>query len=283
MNDGLDRLSLNQITTKGWNLLEAVEGCQRAGITSIGLWRDKVQEVGIDAAVTALRRAGMQVSSLCRAGFFPSEGLEEFEARITDGQSAIEEAARLGTDVLVLVCGGISGEGLEASRASVAEGIEALLPAAEREGVRLAIEPLHPMYCADRSVIVTLDQAVSLAERFPLAQVGVVVDTFHVWWDPELEAQIARAGAEGRLASYQVCDFNLPIAADALLSRGMMGDGVIDFATIGRWVAAAGYTGPVEVEIFNQEIWDTPGDEVLRTISERYVRHVLPALGAAGS
>lgn len=271
MNDGLDRLSLNQITTKGWSLLEAVEGCQRAGITSIGLWRDKVEEVGIDAAVTALRRAGMQVSSLCRAGFFPSEGREEFEARITDGRSAIEEAARLGTDVLVLVCGGISGDDLEASRASVAEGIEALLPAAEREGVRLAIEPLHPMYCADRSVIVTLDQAVSLAERFPPAQVGVVVDTFHVWWDPGVAAAIARAGE--RILSFQVCDWLDPLP-DVLLGRGMMGDGPIDFRFLRQEVEAAGYEGPIEVEIFNADIWERPGEEVVAEMVDRFSEHL---------
>jgi sugar phosphate isomerase/epimerase len=149
--------------------------------------------------------------------------------------------------------------------------------------VRLALEPLHPIFAADRAVISTLKQALDLAAPFPAQAVGVVVDTYHVWWDPELEAQIARAGAEGRLASYQVCDWTLPLAADPLLSRGYMGDGYIDFASIGAWVTAAGYTGDVEVEIFNRQIWDTPGDEVLAILTDRYLRHILPSLRPLGS
>ena len=150
------------------------------------------------------------------------------------------------------------------------------MPFAHDHGVRLVLEPLHPMYAADRALISTLGQALDLAEPFDPQDVGVAVDTFHVWWDPALREQIARAGREGRLASYQVCDFNLPIAADALLSRGMMGDGVIDFATITGWVRDAGYTGLIEVEIFNQEIWDADGDETLATMKQRYEELVLP-------
>jgi sugar phosphate isomerase/epimerase len=140
---------------------------------------------------------------------------------------------------------------------------------------------LHPMFAADRAVISTLNQALDLAAPYPASSVGVVIDTFHVWWDPELERQIERAGRENRIASYQVCDFNLPIAADALLSRGMMGDGVIDFATISGWVAAAGYEGPVEVEIFNADIWDSEPDTVLATMKERWARLVAPSLGVS--
>jgi sugar phosphate isomerase/epimerase len=167
---------------------------------------------------------------------------------------------------------------LVAARQRVADRIGELVPFALEHGVRLVLEPLHPMFAADRAVISTLAQALDLAAPFPAAAVGVVVDTYHVWWDPELRAQISRAGAQGRLASYQVCDWVLPLAADPLLSRGYMGDGYVDFASIGRWVAAAGYTGDVEVEIFNEQIWATPGDEVLATITDRYLRHVLPSL-----
>ena len=268
----LQRLSLNQITTRDWSLAEAVEGCQRAGITWIGLWRDKVDEVGLDTAASLLRRAGLGVSSLCRAGFFPSASREAFDARIADGEAAIEEAARLGTDVLVLVCGGLVGGDLPGAREAVAEGIEALLPAAQRDGVRLAIEPLHPMYCADRSVVVTLDQALRLAERFPAAHVGVVVDTFHVWWDPDVLPAIARA--RGRILSFQVCDWLDPLP-DLLLGRGMMGDGPIDFRSLRAAVEAAGYDGPIEVEIFNAQVWQRPGDEVLAEMVERFTEHVV--------
>lgn len=272
MSEGTQRLSLNQITTRGWDLAEAVAGCQRAGLTWIGLWRDKVEEVGLDEAAVLVRRAGLRVSSLCRAGFFPTPSREEFEARVADGEQAIAEAGRLGTDVLVLVCGGLVDGDLPGARRAVAEGIERLLPAAQREGVRLAIEPLHPMYCADRSVVVTLDQALRLAEPFPAAHVGVVVDTFHVWWDPDVLAAIDRA--RGRILSFQVCDWLDPLP-DLLLGRGMMGDGPIDFRSLRTAVDEAGYDGPIEVEIFNAEVWERPGDEVLAEMVDRFSEHVL--------
>ena len=144
--------------------------------------------------------------------------------------------------------------------------------------MRIVLEPLHPMFAADRAVVSTLGQALDLAAPHPADVVGVVVDTYHVWWDPDLEAQVARAGTEGRIASYQVCDWLLPLAADPLLSRGYMGDGYVDFPTITRWVAATGYAGDVEVEIFNQQIWDTAGDVVIRTVAERYAALVQPYL-----
>ncbi|HEX8507980.1 MAG TPA: sugar phosphate isomerase/epimerase family protein, partial [Propionibacteriaceae bacterium] len=156
-----------------------------------------------------------------------------------------------------------------------------LVPYASEHGVRLVLEPLHPMYAADRAVLCTLKQALDLAAPHPVDSVGVVIDTFHVWWDPDLAEQVARAGRESRIASYQVCDFNLPIAPDPLLSRGMMGDGVIDFATITRMVDAAGYDGPVEVEIFNADIWAAPADEVVATMCDRWRSLVLPWLSAS--
>jgi sugar phosphate isomerase/epimerase len=184
----------------------------------------------------------------------------------------------LDTRELFLVVGGLApGEkDVVAARQRVADRLADLVPFARENGVRLVLEPLHPMYAADRALISTLGQALDLAAPFDAATVGVAVDTFHVWWDPELKAQIERAGRENRIASYQVCDFNMPIAADPLLSRGYMGDGVVDFATIGTWVRDAGYTGDIEVEIFNQEIWDTDGNAVLATVKERYADLVQP-------
>lgn len=285
------QLSLNTGTTRHLTLQQAVDATARAGLGHIGVWRDRVAEAGLEDAARIISRAGLQVSSLCRGGFLTAADEEGQRAVLEDNRAAIREAEALGTGELIMVVGGLpaaahvlGGTGdrddkdLVAARARVAERLAELVPFAREHGVRLVLEALHPMYAADRAVLSTLKQALDYAAPHPTEAVGVVVDTFHVWWDPELEAQIARAGAEGRLASYQVCDFNLPIAADALLSRGMMGDGVIDFATIGRWVAAAGYTGPVEVEIFNQEIFDQDADVTLAVMKERWGSLVLPSL-----
>ena len=265
-----DRISLNQRTTAAWSVPEAVEGCGRAGLGWIGLWREQVAEVGLEAARRSVEAAGLRVSSLCRGGFFPAASSAAFAERLADNRAAVDEAAALGTDVLVLVCGGVVGD-LATSRQQVADGIGLLAPYAGERGVRLAIEPMHPMYCADRSVIVTLAQALELAEAHPVDQVGVVIDTFHLWWDPDVLAGIARAA--GRILSYQVCDWLDPLP-DLLLGRGLPGDGVIDIPTISAAVAAAGYEGPIEVEVFNRTVWDRPGDEVIAEFLARWERTV---------
>lgn len=272
------RLSLNSATTKKWTLPEVVAGCVRAGIPAVGPWRDIVAAYGLAESAQLIRDAGLRVSSLCRGGFLTAADAEGQTAALADNRTAIEEAVALGTTELFLVVGGLApGEkDVVAARQRVADRLKDLVPFAVEHGVRLVLEPLHPMYAADRALISTLGQSLDLAAPYDPAAVGVAVDTFHVWWDPDLKAQIERAGREQRIASYQICDFNLPIAADALLSRGMMGDGVIDFATIGSWVRDAGYTGDIEVEIFNQEIWDADGDSVLSTLKERYAELVLP-------
>ena len=274
----LARLSLNTATTKNWTLPDAVAGAQRAGIPALGVWRDRVAEVGLTRAARIIADAGLRVSSLCRGGFLTAADPAGQQAAIADNQRAIDEAAELGTGELIMVVGGLpeGDRDIVDVRSRVADRIADLVPYATERGVRLVLEALHPMYCADRAVLSTLGQALDLAAPHPAAAVGVVVDTFHVWWDPALAEQIARAGAEGRLASYQVCDWTVPIAADALLSRGMMGDGPIDFATIGGWVTEAGYTGDIEVEIFNAELWNSDGDRVLSTLTRRYVQYVQP-------
>jgi sugar phosphate isomerase/epimerase len=272
------RLSLNSATTKYWTLEQVIDGCVRTGIPAIGPWRDRVAEVGTERAAKLISNAGLRVSSLCRGGFLTASDQEGREAAVQDNRAAILEAEILGTGELFLVVGGLPAgdRDIVAARQRVADRLGELVPFAAEHGVRLVLEPLHPMYAADRALLSTLGQALDLAAPYPAAAVGVAVDTFHVWWDPQLREQIARAGRENRIASYQVCDFNMPIAADALLSRGIMGDGVIDFATITGWVADAGYTGDIEVEIFNQQIWDNPGDELLETIKNRYASLVLP-------
>ncbi|WP_338144272.1 sugar phosphate isomerase/epimerase family protein [Nocardioides turkmenicus] len=277
---GLERLSLNTKTTNSWTLADAVDGAARAGIPALGLWRDRVQEVGVEKATKLVRDAGLRVSSLCRGGFLTASDPAGIAAALEDNKRAVEEAATLGTDALVMVVGGLP-EGdvdLAGARERVAERLAELAPYAQAAGVKLVLEALHPMYVADRAVISTLGQALDLAAPHPVDAVAVVVDTFHVFWDPDLAAQVSRAGAEGRIASYQVCDFNLPIPADALLARGMMGDGVIDFASITRMVAGTGYAGDVEVEIFNEAVWASDPDEVLATMAQRYRDLVLPHL-----
>ncbi len=274
------RLSLNTATTKNWTLREAVDGAARAGLHAVGLWRDRVAEVGTGSAAAIVRDAGLRVSSLCRGGFLTAADRTSTAMALDDNRAAIDEAAELGAPVLVMVVGGLppGDRDLAAARERVGERIAELVPYARQRSVQLALEPLHPMYCADRAVISTLKQALDLAADHPAADVGVVVDSFHTWWDPELPAQIQRAGAEGRIASYQVCDWNLPIASDALLSRGMMGDGFIDFAALTRWVDAAGYRGDIEVEIFSADIWARDGDTVLDLMIERYRELVEPFL-----
>ncbi|SLH24786.1 xylose isomerase domain-containing protein [Mycobacteroides abscessus subsp. abscessus] len=276
LTDPYRSLSLNTATTKRWTLAEAVDGAARAGLGAIGLWRDRVQEVGVAAAAKLVADAGLRVSSLCRGGFLTAPG--DGQSALDDNRRAIDEAAALGTRELVMVMGGIADRDLAAARARVEERLALLVPYAAERGVRLALEPLHPMFCADRAVISTLAQALTMARPYPAETVGVVVDTFHLWWDPLLEDQIARAGAERRISSYQVCDWLNPMAADPLLSRGMMGDGVIDFATIGGWVRTAGYRGDVEVEIFNAAVWEADGHSVIETMKQRYRELVLPAL-----
>ena len=267
---GLDRLSLNQATVKHLGLKEAVALCVRHDIPAIGLWRDRVAETGLAEAAAAVRAAGLQVSSLCRGGFFTQADPDGRRAVRADNLAAIAEAAELGTDTLVLVCGGLvpGQRDLGLARRVVADAIGELVPEAQRLGVRLGIEALHPMFCADRCVISSLGEAVDLALRFPADAVGVVVDTYHVWWDARLADQIARAGR--RIVSYQVCDWVLPLPLDTLLGRGHVGDGVIDFAPITAGVTAAGYDGYVEVEIFNAEVWDAPPDRTAATVRERF-------------
>ncbi|WP_218887372.1 sugar phosphate isomerase/epimerase family protein [Cellulomonas oligotrophica] len=284
-------------------LPEAAAAAAAAGLSSIGVWRDRVQEVGAEQAARIVADHGLRVSSLCRGGFLTTPDDDAAQVALEDNRLAIREAATLGTRELVMVVGGLpacsapggpalpypagtpAGSGPDdpardvlAARERVAERIAELAPYAAGHGVRLVLEALHPMFAADRAVISTLGQALDLAEPFPADVVGVVVDTYHVWWDPDLQRQVARAGAAGRIAGYQVCDWVLPLAAEPLNSRGHVGDGYVDFATVTRWVRDAGYTGDVEVEIFNEQIWAAPAEQTLATMAERHVRHVLPHL-----
>lgn len=277
MSAGLQRLSLNQKTTNSWSLPEAVNGCVRAGLQSIGVWREPVADYGLDRAKALIDAAGLRVSSLCRGGFLTAVDDDAFEAAVAENVRAIEETATLEANCLVMVVGGLpdGSRDLPAARARVSQGIERLVPIAAERGVRLALEPMHPIFTADRGVLATLGEALDIAEAYPAENVGVVVDSFHVWWDPQLEDQVARAGRANRIASFQVCDWITPLPADSLLSRGMMGDGHIDFRHHYELVSAAGYTGDIEVEIFNADIWAADPDAVLETMKRRYLDVVM--------
>jgi sugar phosphate isomerase/epimerase len=267
---GLRGLSLNQATVQNLTLDQAIGLCQRHEIPAIGLWRDKVAEKGLPGAAAAVRRARLHVSSLCRGGFFTQSDADGRAAASADNRAAVAEAAELGADVLALVSGGLppGSRDLALARRMVADAVAELVPVAQRLGVRLGIEALHPMFCADRCVVSTLGDALDLALLFPAEAVGVVVDTYHVWWDPQLAAGLARAS--GRIAALQLADWVLPLPAGSLLGRGHLGDGHIDLARITGQVLAAGYRGYAEVELFNQEIWDAPADHTAATVRRRF-------------
>ena len=274
----LSRLSLNQRTTAGWSLREAIDGSVAAGLGAIGLWREPIAEVGLVTAKAWVADSGLRVSSICRGGFFTGADPAERATAHRSNEAAIDETAEVNAATLVLVPGGLpeGDRDIVGARARVAEAIAVLVPYARDRGVRLGIEPMHPIFAADRGVVSTLAQALDMAEQHSAADVGVVVDTFHVWWEPGVLEQIARAA--DRIVSYQVCEWITPLPADTLLSRGMMGDGHIDFASLTRAVAATGYAGDVEVEIFNADVWAAPGDQVLATMARRYVELVEPYL-----
>ncbi|MGW6901000.1 sugar phosphate isomerase/epimerase family protein [Streptomyces sp. NBC_01727] len=271
----LSRLSINQETIKQWSLPELTEGCVKAGIDKVGLWRAPVQEYGVERTAQLLADAGISVTSLCRGGFFTALDPAERARALDDNRAAIDEAAALSTDTLVLVSGGLpaGSRDLHGARERIAEALAELGPYAQERGVRLAIEPLHPMFASDRCVVSTLSQALDIAERFPAEQVGVVVDTYHIWWDDQAAVQIARAGAGGRIHSFQLADWITPLPAGVLVGRGQLGDGSVDFRAFREMVEATGFTGPIEVEIFNEDLWARDGAEVLAEVAARYVEH----------
>jgi sugar phosphate isomerase/epimerase len=257
-------LSLNTATVrKQWNLAQIIDGCARQQIRGISPWRDQVAQMGLSQAKKSIRENDLVVTGLCRGGFFTAKDWRD------DNRRAIEEAHELGAQCLVLVVGGLlpDSKDLLRSREAVKDGIATILPEARKAGVPLAIEPLHPMQAAERACINTLEQALDLCDFFKDG-IGVAVDVYHVWWDPKLQQQIARAGKK-RLLAYHICDWLVP-TRDLLNDRGMMGDGVIDLPLIRSWVESGGYAGFQEVEIFSElDWWKRDPDEVLATCKDR--------------
>ena len=264
------KLSLNTVTVKKkWTLAQAIEGCARHAIRGISPWRDQVAEMGLKQAAQAIRTRGLTVTGLCRGGFFTAQDWRD------DNRRAIDEAHALGAKCLVLVAGGLpaGSKDIGAAREQVREGIASILPHARAAGVPLAIETLHPMQAAERSLVNTLGQALALCEAIDPSQaggLGVAVDAYHVWWDPDLENTIAQAGTK-RLLAWHICDWLVP-TRDLLNDRGMMGDGVIDLPRIRGWMEEAGYEGFHEAEIFSSlDWWERDPDEVLRVCKERHL------------
>ncbi|MER5875691.1 sugar phosphate isomerase/epimerase family protein [Streptomyces sp. NPDC001910] len=275
--NSLARFSVNQMTVKQLSLPDLVKSCLTLGVGGVGLWREPVRAHGVEAAAALVRDAGLTVTSLCRGGFLTALDPAERANALDDNRAAVDEAAALGTDTLVLVSGGLpaGSKDLRGARERIADALAELGPYAAARGVRLAVEPLHPMYAADRCVVSTLAQALDLAERFPAEQVGVTVDTYHLWWDDTAPAQIARAGASGRIHAFQLADWTTPLPQGVLNGRGQLGDGSIDFREWRGYVEAAGYTGPIEVELFNDVLWARDGHEVLAETAARFLEHAV--------
>jgi sugar phosphate isomerase/epimerase len=277
-------LSLNTATVRAqWTMPEIIDGCVRHGIGRIAPWRDQVAAAGLAETAQRVRDAGLALSGYCRGGMFPAPDTAGRLAAREDNRRAVDEALTLGSPCLVLVVGGLpkdtaerpASKDIAGARAMVRDGIAELLEYARPAGMPLAIEPLHPMYAADRACVNTLGQANDLCDELGPG-VGVIVDIYHVWWDPSLEREIARAGRATagpglpRLMGFHLCDWLVP-TTDLLLDRGMMGDGVIDIPLIRLWMERAGYRGPHEVEIFSaRDWWQRDPDEVLATCKARH-------------
>jgi sugar phosphate isomerase/epimerase len=271
-------LSINLATVRQqYTMAEAVDACLAKGITAIAPWRDQVKATGLAEAAAIVRSNQLRVTGLCRGGMFPAADQAGFAAAIDDNKRAIDEAAALGADCLVMVVGGLpqGSRNIGSAREMVAEGLAEILPHARASRIPLAIEPLHPMYAADRSCVNTLEQALDMCDLLGPG-IGVAIDAYHVWWDPKLEAQILRAGKDNRILAHHICDWLVP-TRDLLLDRGMMGDGVIDLRSFRSVIEKAGYHGPQEVEIFSAENWwKRPGGEVLDACIDRFHSACIP-------
>lgn len=268
----LSKLCIHTVTTKPWKLEEAVNQYVNAGVKGITVWRDALEGRDIYKSGELIRSAGLQVVSLCRGGFFPSVSKENRQIAIDDNLKTIDEAAALGAPMVVLVCGADSGQPLEKSRDQIKEGILKVLPVAKVAGVKLAIEPLHPMYAGGRSAINTLAQANQMAEEINSEFVGVAVDVYHLWWDDNLQQEIKRCGENNNLFAFHVCDWNVP-TIDFLNDRGLMGDGCINIQEIRGWVEDTGFNGYNEVEIFSNKYWEIDQNKFLQKIKNAYLNN----------
>lgn len=267
----LDRLCIHTFTTKPWSLEEAVAGYASAGVPAISVWREHIEPMGAEAAGKLLRASGLSVVSLVRGGFFVDAGAAGRQAALDENRRAIDEAAAIGAPLLVLVCGASPEVPLPLARQQIVDGIAAVLPHAKAAGVKLAIEPLHPMYADCRSAVSTLEQANNMVFVLDSDQVGVAVDVYHLWWDNFLRAEIERAGKS--IFAFHVCDWKTP-TNDMLLDRGLMGEGCINIPEIRGWVEKTGFDGFIEVEVFSSIYWEQEQAGYVERIKDAYLRCV---------
>ena len=265
----LSRLCLHTITTKPWNIEQAAKHYASAGVKGITVWRDTLEGRNIVRTGQMLRDHNLTIVSLCRGGFFAHKSRLKRQDALSDNRRAVEEAFELGTSKIVLVCGADPAQSLEDSRRQIHDGIAAIIPEAKAANVQLAIEPLHPMYADTRSAINTLKQANDMAEALNSSTVGVAVDVYHLWWDPDLEREIARCGRQGHLFAFHISDWKTP-QTDMLMDRGLMGEGCIPLRKIRAWVESAGFSGFNEVEIFSNIYWQEDQSEFLDKIIKAY-------------
>lgn len=266
------RLCVHTITTKPWPIEVAMDKYAEAGIGGITVWRQALEGRDIEKVGEALRARNLSIVSLCRGGFFPAKTATGLAEAIEDNRRALREAAALGAPLVVLVCGAVPGQPLAESRKQIADGIAAILPLAEELGVRLGIEPLHPMYADDRSAINTMASANAVCDQLDHPLVGIAADAYHIWWDPDLAEQIAIAGEKKRLFAFHLCDWLTP-TTDLLNDRGLMGEGCIDLCGMRAMVEAAGFDGFHEVEIFSNRWWAADQDDFLARIKRAYLEH----------
>ena len=271
IND-LSKLCVHTQTNRPWNLDQCITNYSEAGIHAISIWRHLLEGSSLSHVKSQLSAHNMEVVSLVRGGFFASPEKLTRELAIEDNLKAIDQAAAIGAPLLVLVCGSDPDQSLEVSRDQIKDGILKIIPYAKNAGIKLAIEPLHPMYAADRSAIISMGQANVLVEQINDQSLGVAVDLFHLWWDPDLESEIKRCGGEGNLFAFHVCDWNVPLQ-DMLNDRGLMGDGCIDVKQIRGWVEEAGFKGYREVEVFSDKYWAMDQIEYLERIKYAYLNY----------
>ena len=265
-------LCVHTITTKPWSLEEALEHYPSAGVEGISVWTDSLNGRKSKSAGRQIREAGLEIVSLVRGGFFPAETEADRKKSIDDNLALLDQAAELGAPLIVLVCGAIPGQSLQVSRNQITKGIEAILSKAETLGIRLGIEPLHPMYADNRSAITSLGQANDICELLDSPNLGVTIDVYHTWWDPDLKHEIVRCGSADNIFSYHVCDWKTP-TQDMLNDRGLMGEGCIDIKSISSQVKEAGFNGFTEVEIFSNHYWSMDQEIFLQKIVEAYRLH----------
>jgi sugar phosphate isomerase/epimerase len=244
----------------------------KRGVAGITIWREAIKGRDLATVRRQTSDAGLEVVSLCRGGFFASTSKHGRQASVDDNLLALEQAHAIGAPLIVLVCGAVPGQSLTESRKQISDGIAAVLPAAEQAGVKLAIEPLHPMYADDRSAVNTMRQAHEICDALGSPKsLGIAIDVYHVWWDPECKSQIELAGRTGRLDAFHICDWKTP-TTDLLNDRGLMGEGCINIREISDWVEAAGFHGYREVEIFSNKWWATDQNLFLDEIWDAYAK-----------